>query len=156
MKPCWTDHHCSKTTTQGCQLPDFSLSLRLWDLRLFDIFQTSLLLFYICLKPRLFCTFHHKTTSKHPRIQEFWLYFEKNSVTPDKNGKSAFTQLALPVPGQAYGLWPAVKRTLSTSQSFQTFLEHNVGNPFTQHTPMAINIIRNTKTDRCRHVSVVS
>ena len=27
------------------------------------------------------------------------------------------------------GLWPAVTRTLSTSQSFQTFLKHNVGNP---------------------------
>ena len=42
-----------------------------WDLRLFVILQTFLILFYICLKPRLFGTFHHKTTSKHPRIQEF-------------------------------------------------------------------------------------
>ena len=56
---------------------------------------------YICLKLRLLCTFHHKTTSKHPRIQEFWLYFAKKSVTPDKNGESAPTQLAPPVPGQA-------------------------------------------------------
>ena len=67
-----------------------------WDLRLFVILQTFLLLFCTCLKPRLFCTFHHKTTSKHPRIKEFWLYFAKISVTPDKNEKSAPTQLALP------------------------------------------------------------
>ena len=39
-----------------------------WDLRLFVMLQTFLL---------LFCTSHHKTTSKHPRIQEFWLYFAK-------------------------------------------------------------------------------
>ena len=31
------------------------------------------------------------------------------------------------------GLWPAVPRTLSTSQSFQTFLKHNVGNPGLVH-----------------------
>ena len=40
-------------------------------------------------------------------------------MTLDKNGKSTFTQLAPPVPGQAYG----------ASQSFQTFFKHNVGNP---------------------------
>ena len=58
-----------------------------------------------CLKPRLFSTSHHKIISKHPRIQESWLYFaKKNFEMSDKNGKSAFTQLALPVPGQAYSL----------------------------------------------------
>ena len=52
--------------------------------------------------------FLHIPSQNHqqaPRIQEFWLYFaKKNSVTPDKNVKSAPTQLAFPVPGQAYGL----------------------------------------------------
>ena len=74
-----------------------------WDLRLFVILQTFLLLFHICLKPRVFCTSHHKTTSEHPRIQEFCLYFA-NSVISDKNWKSAPTQLAPSVLGQAYGL----------------------------------------------------
>ena len=43
-------------------------------------------------------------------------------MTPDKNGKSAPTQLVPPVPGQAYGL--AATRTLSTSRSFQILLKH--------------------------------
>ena len=45
--------------------------------------------FYICLKPRLLCTFHHKTTSKHPEFKNFDSILQKNSVTPDKNEKSA-------------------------------------------------------------------
>ena len=51
---------------QGCQLPDFSLRSQT-----FCYSADFLLPFDICLKPRLFCTSHHKTTSKHPRIQEF-------------------------------------------------------------------------------------
>ena len=45
-----------------------------WDLRLFVILQTSLLLFHIYWKPRLFCISHHKTTSKHPKTQKFRLF----------------------------------------------------------------------------------
>ena len=49
---------------------------------------------------------------------------QKYSVTPDQNWKGDPTQLAPPVHGQVYDL-----RMLSTSQSFQTFLKHNVVNP---------------------------
>ena len=52
--------------TQGYQLPDFSLRFQTFCYT--ADFSTT---FYICLKPKLFCTSHHKTTSKHPRIQEF-------------------------------------------------------------------------------------
>ena len=62
--------------------------------------------FYIYVKPRLVCTSYHKTTSKHPRIQEFWLYFAKKiSKTSDRNRKSSPTQLTPSVPmacGNAY------------------------------------------------------
>ena len=98
-----------------------------WDLRLFVILQTFLLLLYICLKPRLFCTSHHKTTSKHPRIQKFWLYFAKAFCNPrQERGKP------LHPAGSSCawaGLWLAVTRTLSASRSFQTLFKHNVGNP---------------------------
>ena len=50
-----------------------NLRILVWDSRLFVILQTFLLLFY---------TSHHKTTSKHPRIQEFWLYFAKSFCEP--------------------------------------------------------------------------
>ena len=99
-----------------------------WDLRLFVILQTFRPLFYIRLKPRLFCTSHHKTTtSKHPKIQEFWLYFaksfchlrQKRKKRPHPAGSSCVWA----------GQWSAVTRTVSTLRSFQTFLKHNVGNP---------------------------
>ena len=85
-------------------MPNFQTLV--WGLRLFVTLQTFLLLFCICLKPRHFCTSHHKTTSKRPRIQAFWLYFAKKFLWLHKNGKSALTQL-----------------------DFQTFLKNNVGNP---------------------------
>ena len=66
-----------------------------WDFRLFVILQTFLL---------IFGTSYYKTTSKHPKIQKYLLYFAKKSVIPDKNGQSAPTQLAIPVPGQTYGV----------------------------------------------------
>ena len=57
-----------------------------WDLRLFVILQTFLLLFYICWKPRFFCIFHHKTTSKqHPKTKKFRLYFAKTFCDPQTN-----------------------------------------------------------------------
>ena len=43
---------------------------------------------YICLKLRLLCTFHHKTTSKHPRIQEFDSILQKNLWLQIKTGKA--------------------------------------------------------------------
>ena len=78
-----------------------------WDLIIFVILQTFLVFFYICLKPRLFRTSHHKTTSKHPRIQEFWVYFAKNFFNSRQKQE---------------------KRPHSAG-SFQTFFKHNVGNP---------------------------
>ena len=44
--------------------------------------------FLYLLKTKTFCISHHKTTSKHPRIQEFWLYFAKKIVILEKNGKA--------------------------------------------------------------------
>ena len=84
-----------------------------------------LLLIYICLKPRLFLTFHHKTTSKHPRIQKFWIYFAKKFCdSQTKTGKApppSWLLLCVVRPmacGNAY-----------VKHSFQTFLKHNVANP---------------------------
>ena len=37
-------------------------------------------------------------------FKKFGFILQKNSVTPDKNGKNALTQLAPPMPGQAYAL----------------------------------------------------
>ena len=55
------------------------------------------------LKTKTFLQTPHKTTSKHPIIQEFWLYFAKKFVILDKNEKSAPTQLAPPVQAYACG-----------------------------------------------------
>ena len=101
----------NQTSMHGCQLPDFSLRS-----------QAFPLLFYICLKPS-----HHKTTSKHPRIHEFWLYFAKKILWPQtKTGKRPHTAGC----SCAWvGLWPVVTCILSTWQNFQTFFKHNVGNP---------------------------
>ena len=79
------------------------------DLRLFVILQTFLLLFLYMLKTKTFCTSHHKTTSNHPRIQDFRDFRQK----PEKRSHSVGSSCA--------GPWPAVTLTLSTSQSFQTF-----------------------------------
>ena len=108
-----------------CRVANFQTLV--WDLRLFVILPTFLLLFYECLKPRLFCKSHHKTTSKHPRIQEFWLYFAKKFC----DSRLKWEKLPHPAGSSCAwaGLWPSVMRTLSTSRSFQTFLKHNVGNP---------------------------
>ena len=112
----------SRTTNHGCQLSDFSLRSQ-------TFFYTSDLstTFYICLKSRLFGTSHHKTTSKHTRIQEFWLcfakYFFDSRQKREKRPHPADSSCAWP------GLWHAVKRTLSISRSFQTFVKHNVGYP---------------------------
>ena len=93
----------SKTETQGNlwgPLRVANFQTLVWDLRFFVILQTFLLLSYICLKPRLFCISYHKTTSKHSiEFKNFDSILQKNSVTLDKNGKSAPTQLAPPVPG---------------------------------------------------------
>ena len=98
-----------------------------WDIRLFVIPPTLLLLFYIWLNPRLFGTFNRKTTTKHPKIQEFRIYFAKKFCglrqKREKCSHPADSSCAWA------GLWPAVTHTLSASRSFQTFLEHNVGNP---------------------------
>ena len=108
---------------QGCQLPDFSL--RFQSSCYTADFSTTFI--YICLKPRHFCTSHHRTTSKHSRIQEFWLYFAKKFCDPrqkrEKSPHLAGSSCAWAGP------WPRVTCTLSTSRSFQTFLKHNFGNP---------------------------
>ena len=76
------------------------------------------------LKAKTFCASHHKTTSKHPGIQKFQLYFAKDFCDPKQKREKhpAGSSCAWA------GLWPAIKRTLRTSQIFYTFFKHNVGN----------------------------
>ena len=107
---------------QGCQLPDFNLRSQTFCYT--ADFSTT---FLYMLKTMTFCTSYHKTTSKHPRIQEFWLYFEKK-FRVSKQKREKCPHLAGSSCAWA-GLWLAITRTLSTSRSFQTFLIHNVGNP---------------------------
>ena len=72
----------------------------------------------------------------HPEFKNFDSILQKISVTPDKNGKSAF-HLAGSSCAWA-GLQPAVTRTLSASRSFQTSFKHNVGNPAKWYTNITI------------------
>ena len=96
-----------------------------WDLRLFVILQTFFTTFLYMLKTKTFCTPHHKTTGKHPRIKEFRLYFaKKNSVIPNKNGKSATICMCL---GRPMACGNALVMHLAKFP--QIFLKHNVGNP---------------------------
>ena len=104
---------------QGCQLSDFSL--RFQTFCYIADFSTT---FYICLKPRFFYTSHHKTISKHSRIQEFWLYSAKMFCDPRQKRESTPIQWLLLCLSR-----PVVKRTLNTSRNFQTLSKHNVGNP---------------------------
>ena len=71
--------------------------------------------------------FAHPITKPSASTQEFKNFdsiLQKLSVIPNKNGKSAPTQLAPPMPGQAHGT-----RMLSNLQRIQTSLKHNVDNP---------------------------
>ena len=90
--------------TQGCQLPDFSLRSQTFyytaDFSATFLYMLKTETFFAhtitkCLNQEFFCKSHHKTTSKQKKFCD---------LTPDKNWKSAPTQLAPPVPGQAYGL----------------------------------------------------
>ena len=110
---------------QGCQLPDFSLRSHNFCFTA-DFFT----IFYIYLKPRLICKSHHKTTSKHPKTQEFWLYFSKKILWLQAKTEKASPSLHPAGSSCALArLWPAVTRVLSTSENLQNFLKHNVGNP---------------------------
>ena len=44
-----------------------------------------------------------KPPASTPELKNFDSILQINSVIPDQNGKNAPTQLAPPVPGQAYG-----------------------------------------------------
>ena len=61
--------------------------------------------------------------TKHPartlELQYFYSVLQKNSVGPDKNGKSGSFPAVISCVWA--GLWPAATRTLSSSRSFQTF-----------------------------------
>ena len=75
-------------------------------------------------------TFLHILSQNHQQApynsRTLTLFCKKNLVTPNKNEKSIPIQLLLLYLGRP---WLAITRTLSTSQSFQTFSKHNVGNP---------------------------
>ena len=102
-----------------------------WELILFVILQTFLLLFLYMLKTKTFLHILSQTTSKHPKIQKFWLYFAKDFCDSKQKREQRFH------PAGSYCAWaglrPVVTRTLSTSRSFQTFFKHNVGNPEDEH-----------------------
>ena len=70
--------------------------------RLFFILQTFLLLFYICLKPRLFCISHHKTTSEHHK--NFDSILQKEFCDSRQKWEKRLHPVGSSVPGQAYGL----------------------------------------------------
>ena len=80
---------------QGCQLLDFSLRPQTFCYT--ADFSTT---FYICLKPRLFAHPITKPPASTLEFKDFDFIWQKNSVNSDKNGKSASTQLAPPVPGR--------------------------------------------------------
>ena len=84
---------------QGCQIPDFSLRSQTFYYTA-DFFIT----FFIYTQNQDF--FAHPIT-KPPAstlaFKNFDSILQRNSVISDKNGKSIPTQLAPPVPGQAYG-----------------------------------------------------
>ena len=86
----------------------------LWYCRFFYHF------FLYMLKTTTFFTFHKQNTKQDRLNSSFFTLF-------CKHGKSVPSPLSFPPPGQA-----AAKRTLSTSQNFQTFLRHIVGNPATK------------------------
>ena len=48
-----------------------------WDLRLFVILQTFLLLFLYMLKTKTFLHIPSQNHQQNPKIQKFWLYFAK-------------------------------------------------------------------------------
>ena len=66
--------------------------------------------------------FYHKTPSKYLRIPVFLLCFAKKFCGPRQKREERSVPAVISCAWA--GLWPAV----STSQSFQTFLRHNVGN----------------------------
>ena len=94
-----------------------------WDLRLFVILQTFLLLLNIFSKPRLLCTPHHKTTSMHLEFKNFDSILQKNFVISDKSGKSAPPSLCL---GRPMAFGNAYVRHFT---KFLDFFKRNVGNP---------------------------
>ena len=109
-------------SVQGCQPPDF-----IWDLRLFFLLQTFAEFFIYMPKTM---TFHIPSQNKPASTLEFqYIYsiLQRNFFEPRQKREedlfSAITSCAWT------GLWSAVTRMLSTSQSFNTFLIHNVGNP---------------------------
>ena len=57
---------------KGFQLPDFSLRSQT-----FLLYCKLFYYFLYILKTKTFCAFHHKTTSKYPKIQKFWHSFAK-------------------------------------------------------------------------------
>ena len=92
-----------------------NLQTLVWGLRLLVILQIFLLLFHIWSKRRLFRTFHHKTSSKHPKNSIFWLYFTK--IFCDFK-QSVSTQLCLGRPMDCGSVY--VKHSVNFSDFFET------------------------------------
>ena len=98
-----------------------------WDLRLFVILQTFLLLFFIhAWNQDVFAHLITKPPASTLEFKNFDSILQKISVIPNKNGKSASTQLAPPVPGQAYGSNTYVKHFAK----FPDFLETQCWQPW--------------------------
>ena len=106
----WQDNSQCLTYRNGNQnnpgLPTSRLQSEISD---FLLYCRLFYFFYICLKPKLFCTSQHKTTSKHPRFPEFCLYCAKNFCdSQTKTGKAPVPSwlllcLGSPMPcGNAY------------------------------------------------------
>ena len=76
-------------------------------------------------------TFSHliiKQPASALEFQYFYCISQINFCEPRQKRDERLSPLAPPVPGQAYDL-RCGNAYVSTSQSFETFLKHNVGNP---------------------------
>ena len=112
---------------QYCIIRVANFQTLVWDLRLFVILQTFPRLLLYMLKTMTFSHFITKQSASILEFQYFYSVLQMNFCEPrQKREERPFSAGTSCVWA---GLWPAVTRTLSTLQSFQTFLRHNVGNP---------------------------
>ena len=112
---------------QYCIIRVANFQTLVWDLRLFVILQTFPWLLLYMLKTMTFSHFITKQPASILEFQYFYSVLQMNFCEPrQKREERRFSTGTSCVWA---GLWPAVTRTLSTLQSFQTFLRHNVGNP---------------------------
>ena len=132
---------------QGCQLPDFSL--RSQTFCYIGDFSTTFL--YLLKNQDFFAYPITKPPASTLKLKKIRLYFAKTFCDPrQKLGKRPHST------GSSCawaGLWPAVRRTLSISRSFQTFLKHNVG--ISEHYKIGLLLMHNVQQASLRAPTVL-